>query len=263
MERFHNKVALITGGTSGIGLATAQRFANEGAQIVIANRNLQKTETIIQQLASKGYKAKAVYFNATEASSGIEAVKQTIDMFGKIDCLINNVGGTDMQRDGSVSELTPEYFEEIFQLNLKSMLYTIRAALPSMIEHKSGNIVNVASIGGITGDFRGTLYGMTKAGVINLTRYTATQYGKYGIRCNGVAPGLVVTPAVTDNLPTQIQEIFLKHNALPYLGNAEDIAATIAFLASNDARYITGQTIVADGGMTCHNPTVGDLEELV
>ncbi len=124
-----------------------------------------------------------------------------------------------------------------------------------MKSHGNGSIINIASIGGLLGDNRGTLYGISKAGVINLTRYLSTQYGKYGIRCNGVAPGLVLTPAAIDNLSQEERDKFTKYNSLPYAGRPEDIAGIIAFLASDDARYIAGQTIVADGGMSCHNPT--------
>lgn len=125
-----------------------------------------------------------------------------------------------------------------------------------MTTHGGGNIVNVASISGLTADANGTLYGASKAGVINLTKYIATQMGKKNIRCNAVAPGLVLTPAALDNLNEEVRNIFLGQCATPYLGEPEDVAATIAFLASNDARYITGQTIVVDGGLTIHNPTV-------
>ena len=119
-----------------------------------------------------------------------------------------------------------------------------------------GTIINIASIGGLLGDLRGTLYGISKAGVINLTRYIATQYGRYGIRCNGVAPGLVLTPASIDNLTPEDRAKFTQYNSLPFAGQPEDIAGIITFLASEDARYICGQTIIADGGMSCHNPTV-------
>lgn len=263
MNRFENKTVLVTGGASGIGRATVERLTAEGACVMIADRNTQKTEEFAEQLRQKGYQAKATYYNANDMASGGEIVKKTLQWQGTIDCVVNNVGGSDLSRDLNVAELDMEYFDEVFHLNLKSMLSTIRAALPAMIEKGTGNIVNVASIGGLTGDFRGSLYGMSKAGVINLTRYVATQFGHKGIRCNSVAPGLILTPAVNRNLPEQIQQIFLKYNTVPYLGKAEDIAATIAFLASDDARYISGQTIVVDGGMECHNPTIYDIQELI
>ena len=135
-------------------------------------------------------------------------------------------------------------------------MYLSQLIIPIMKVHGGGNIVNVASISGITADASGTLYVASKAGVINLTRYIATQVGKKNIRCNAVAPGLVLTPAALNNMNEDVRNIFLGQCATPYLGEPQDIAATIAFLASEDARYITGQTIIADGGLTIHNPTV-------
>lgn len=259
MDRFNNQVALVTGGAGGIGRATVERLAHEGASVVIADYHLEEAEKLAHQLQTAGRQAKALYYNATDMDSGIEAVVKTVEWFGCIDCLVNNVGGSDLKRDLDVAALDMDYFDEVFHLNLKSMLSTIRAALPPMHEKGKGNIVNVASISGLLGDFRGTLYGLSKAGVIDLTRYVATQYGHMGIRCNAVAPGLILTPAATRNLPEAIREIFLKYNTIPYLGEPEDIAGTIAFLASDDARYISGQTIIADGGMSCHNPTIKDI----
>lgn len=176
--------------------------------------------------------------------------------YGQVDILINNVGGTDPKRDLGIEELDINYFDEVFHLNLCCTMYLSQQVIPIMVAHGGGNIVNVASISGMTADANGTLYGASKAGVINLTKYIATQLGKKNIRCNAVAPGLILTPAALDNLNEDVRNIFLGQCATPYLGEPEDVAATIAFLASNDARYITGQTIVVDGGLTTHNPTV-------
>lgn len=178
-------------------------------------------------------------------------------MLGFIDHYqLNNVGGTDPKRDLSIEKLDINYFDEAFHLNLCCTMYLSQQVIPIMTANGGGNIVNVASISGLTADANGTLYGASKAGVINLTKYIATQMGKKNIRCNAVAPGLVLTPAALDNLNEDVRNIFLGQCATPYLGEPEDVAATIAFLASNDARYITGQTIVVDGGLTVHNPTV-------
>lgn len=262
MERFKGQVALVTGGASGIGRATVERLTAEGADVVIADYHLEEADKLATRLREEGHRVKAIYYNATDTDSGANAVTETIGWMGGIDCLVNNVGGSNLKRDSDIASLDMNYFDEVFHINLRSMLATIRTALPAMKEKGKGSIVNVASIGGLTGDFRGSLYGMSKAGVINLTRYVATQYGRMGIRCNSVAPGLVLTPAATRNLPEEVRKVFLKFNALPYLGEAADIAAIIAFLASDDARYITGQTIVADGGMNCHNPTMADIAAL-
>ena len=255
MKKLVNKVALITGASNGIGKATADRFVKEGAKVIIADHNIERAEKFASSLRDNQYYAQAVMFEAADLRSAEKAVDKAIAIYGGIDCIVNNVGGSDLSRDLNAGELDIKYFDEVMHMNLRSMIATVQSALPYMKEKKEGTIINVASIGGLLGDMRGTLYGISKAGVINLTRYIATQYGSYGIRCNGVAPGLVLTPAAIENLTPEQREAFTQYNSLPYAGKPEDIAGIITFLASEDARYISGQTIIADGGMSCHNPT--------
>ena len=236
-KRFESRVALVTGAAAGIGKATAERLAAEGARLVIADYNYPEAERLAEQLNREGAPAFALRFDASETESCREIVARTIERYGTIDILVNNVGGSDLSRDLDLLNMDLGYFDEVFHLNLRSVMATTQAALSEMTLRNRGSIVNTASIGGLLGDFRGTLYGAAKAGVIGLTRYIASQYGKLGIRCN-------------------------KYNAVDYLGQAADIAATIAFLASDDAHYVTGQTITADGGMDSHNPTVAELAGL-
>ena len=256
MKKLVNKVALITGASNGIGKATAERFVKEGAKVIIADHNVERAEKLASSLRDNQYHAQAIMFEASDIRSAAKAVDKALEFFGSIDCIVNNVGGSDLSRDLSAGDLDIKYFDEVMHTNLRSMISTVQSALPYMKEKMEGTIINVASIGGLLGDLRGTLYGISKAGVINLTRYIATQYGRYGIRCNGVAPGLILTPAAIENLTPEQRETFRQYNSLPYSGQPEDIAGIIAFLASEDARYISGQTIIADGGMSCHNPTV-------
>ena len=256
MKKLVNKVALITGASNGIGKATAERFVKEGAKVIIADHNMERAEKFASSLRDNQFHAQAVMFEATDIRHASKAVDKALEFYGAIDCVVNNVGGSDLSKDLSAGDLDIRYFDEVMHMNLRSMIATVQSALPYMKEKKEGTIINVASIGGLLGDLRGTLYGISKAGVINLTRYIATQYGRYGIRCNGVAPGLVLTPAAIENLTPEQRETFRQYNSLPYSGQPEDIAGIIAFLASEDARYISGQTIIADGGMSCHNPTV-------
>ena len=256
MKKLVNKVALITGASNGIGKATAERFVKEGAKVIIADHNIERAEKLASSLRDNQFHAQAVMFEASDLRHAAKAVDKALEFYGTIDCVVNNVGGSDLSRDLGAGELDIRYFDEVMHTNLRSMIAIVQSAIPYMKEKREGTIINVASIGGILGDFRGTLYGISKAGVINLTRYIATQYGRYGIRCNGVAPGLVLTPASIGNLTPEQRETFTQYNSLPYSGQPEDIAGIIAFLASEDARYISGQTIIADGGMSCHNPTV-------
>ena len=213
MNRFENKVVVITGAAGGIGEATTRRIVSEGGKVVIADHSEKKAEQLANELTHAGADVRHVYFSATELQSCKELIDFSMNEYQRIDVLINNVGGTDPKRDLNIEKLDINYFDE-------------------------------------------ALYGASKAGVINLTKYIATQMGKKNIRCNAVAPGLVLTPAALDNLNEDVRNIFLGQCATPYLGEPEDVAAAIAFLASNDARYITGQTIVVDGGLTAHNPTV-------
>ena len=261
MKRFVNKTVLVTGGAAGIGRATVERFVKEGAKVIIADCNIEAAQKLAASLKDNEYKAEAVHFDASKEVSALMAVDKAIELFGSIDILVNNVGITDLSRDMDVENLDISYFNQIFHVNLLSMVHTTRAVLPMMKSSGGGSIVNVASIGGVTGDFRGTFYGLSKAGVINLSRYIATQYGKYKIRCNSVSPGLVLTGAANNNLSGNAIKTFLSHNTLPYLGQPADIASVIVFLSSDDARYVTGQNIIVDGGLECHNPTVGEFDE--
>lgn len=262
MKRFKKKVIVITGAASGIGAATAWRMTEEGGKVVIADFAKDRADVFAEELRKEGREAQSQYFDATELKSCLQLVEFAVKEYGRIDVLVNNVGGTDLQRDRDMEELDISYFEEAFQLNLRYAIYLSQLVIPIMADQGSGNIVNVASVGGITADLRGTYYGVAKAGMINLTRYIATQAGKKNIRCNAVAPGLVLTPAALNNLSEEMRNVFLRHNVLPYLGKPEDIASVIAFLASDDASYVTGQTLVADGGLIIHNPTIADLAEM-
>lgn len=261
MGRFENKVILITGAASGIGEAAARRLTAEGGRVIIADYAEEKAVKLAEELKKTGAEAVAIYFSAAEPESCRKLVETGLEKYGHIDVLVNNVGGTDLKRDRNIGELDMDYFDEAFHINLRSAFYLTQLVIPSMEKQGRGSIVNIASISGITADFQGTFYGAAKAGLISLTRYTATQAGKKNIRCNTIAPGLVLTPAALENLPPDMRHLFTKHNALDYLGKPEDIAAAIAFLASEDACYITGHTLVVDGGLTIHNPTVADLME--
>lgn len=259
MQRFKDKVAIVTGAASGIGEATTRRITSEGGAVVMADFAKDRNELLAQELTMAKANVLPVYFSAEETESCRKLVETTLERYGRIDILVNNVGGTDLQRDKDIETLDITYFDQAFHLNLRSAVYLSQLVIPAMSRQKGGNIVNIASIGGFTGDFRGTYYGAAKAALINLTRYTATQTGHHNIRCNAVAPGLVLTPAALKNLPEETRRKFARHNALPYLGEPQDIAAAVAFLVSEEARYLTGQTLVVDGGLTIHNPTVADF----
>ena len=248
MNRFENKIIIITGAAGGIGASTTRRIVSEGGKVIIADYSREKADQFAAELSNSGADVRPVYFSATELKSCKELITFTMKEYGQIDVLVNNVGGTNPRRDTNIETLDMDYFDEAFHLNLSCTMYLSQLVIPIMSAQGGGNIVNVASISGITADSNGTLYGTSK--------YIATQTGKKNIRCNAVAPGLILTPAALNNLNEEVRKIFLGQCATPYLGEPQDVAATIAFLASEDARYITGQTIVVDGGLTIHNPTI-------
>jgi NAD(P)-dependent dehydrogenase (short-subunit alcohol dehydrogenase family) len=174
----------------------------------------------------------------------------------------NNVGGTEPGKDVNVVDLDLDAWNRIMALTLNSALYGCRHVIPVMLESGGGAIVNTASMAGEVGDFGLTAYGAAKAGVINLTRYVATQFGRRGIRCNAVAPGLIITERASEVVIPKVQRVFEEHNLVPRNGRPEDIGHTVAFLASDEAAFITGQVISVDGGMFIHGPTLVDMMKL-
>lgn len=152
-------------------------------------------------------------------------------------------------------------WDRLMNVNLKSVLLGARFAIPYMQQAGGGSIINTASMAGFAGDNVRSAYGSSKAAVVNLTRYIAAQYGKDNIRCNGVAPGLILTPAAKNNMPQEMLEIFGKYNALPYHGEADDIGYAVVYLASDESKFMTGQTLQIEGGHYMKNPTIADIEK--
>lgn len=176
MKRFENKVVVITGAAGGIGEATTRRIVSEGGKVVIADHSQERADKLAAELTQAGADVRPIYFSATELQSCKELVDFAMKEYGQIDVLINNVGGTDPKRDLNIEKLDIDYFDEVFHLNLCCTMYLSQQVIPIMTTHGGGNIVNVASISGLTADANGTLYGASKAGVINLTKYIATQW---------------------------------------------------------------------------------------
>ncbi|MFJ7648688.1 SDR family NAD(P)-dependent oxidoreductase [Lysinibacillus sp. NPDC097279] len=258
MKRVENKVALVTGGASGIGLSAATLLAKEGAKVVIADYNLDGAKEIADVLVKEGYEAAAVFLDAGDADSIKAAVEFTVEKFGSLTVLFNNVGSTNLQKDLDVVNMDLEEFDRLVNINLKSVLLGSRFAIPHMQKAGGGSIINTASMGGFASDQIRTAYGTTKAGVVHLTKYIATQYGKDKIRCNAIAPGLILTPAAKNSLPKELLEIFTKYNALPYNGEADDIGYAVVYLASDESKFMTGQTLQIEGGHYIANPTIAD-----
>lgn len=263
MARMNDKVALITGGASGIGLSTAILMAKEGAKVVIADFNVDGAKDAAEQIKTQGGDAVGVFLDASNADSIKEAIEFTVQQYGTITTLFNNVGLTNLRKDLDVVNVDLDEWDRLMNVNLKSVLLGSRFAIPHMIQNGGGSIINTASMAGFAGDAVRIAYGASKAGVVNITKYIATQYGKNNIRCNAVAPGLILTPAAKNNMPQEVLDLFGKFNALPYHGEPDDIGYTVLFLASDESKFITGQTIQVEGGHYIANPTVPDFEQFM
>lgn len=260
MGRVTGKIALITGGASGIGLSAAQLMAKEGAKVVIADFNEAGAKEAAAAIKAEGGEATGIFLDAGQESSIKESVEFTVKTYGGINVLYNNVGLTNLKKDLDVVNIDLDEWDRLMDVNAKSVLLGSRFAIPHMIEAGGGSIINTASMAGFAGDATRTAYGASKAAVVNMTRYIAEQYGKDNIRCNAIAPGLILTPAAKNSMPQEMLDIFAKYNALPYHGEADDIGYTAVFLASDESKFITGQTIKVEGGHYMANPSIGDVQ---
>ena len=262
MARMAGKVAIVTGAAQGIGAATATIMAREGARVVVADFNTEGAGTVAEAIRRGGGDAHALFVDATKEESVRELIARSKERYGFVNVMHNNVGGTEPARDVAVADLDIAAWDAIFDLTLKGTLFGCKHVIPLMLEHGGGAIVNTASMAGVHGGLGLTAYGSAKSAVIGLTRYVATQYGRNNIRCNAVAPGLVVTPRAAELIPPEIQNVFAAHNLVPRNGTPEDIGHTVTFLASDEAGFITGQVICVDGGALAHGPTMADLHKM-
>ncbi len=263
MGRVEDKVVVITGGASGIGRAAVLRFAAEGAAVVVGDLVHDRAEQVAQEVRDAGGRAFGTAVDVLDEASLAALVEAAVHQFGRLDVMCNHVGGSNPEKDLDLLRMDMSEFDRTMALNVRSTVLGCRLALPHLIEGGGGSIINTASVGGLAGDFLQVAYGTAKAAVIRLTQYVATQYGAQNVRCNAIAPGAVLTPSLADNLPTETIEGIRSHNALPFLGAPDDIAHTMVFLGSEESRYLTGQVIVVDGGMTSHHAIAETRRQLL
>ncbi|MFH8439549.1 SDR family NAD(P)-dependent oxidoreductase [Streptomyces sp. NPDC018007] len=250
MHRLQDKVAVITGAGSGIGRAAAQLMSAQGARVVVADYDTQAAQETARLITTVGGTALPLTVNVLEENSITTMIDATVEEYGALHVLCNHVGGTNPRTDLDLLRMDMDEFDRAITLNMRSTLLGSRHAIPHMIRAGGGSIINTASVAALIGDVLQTAYGAVKAAVVSITKSTAAQYGPKNIRCNAIAPGAVMTPALENNLPQEVIESLKAGNALPYLGSPEDIAHTMVFLASEESRYLTGQLLVVDGGMT-------------
>jgi 3-oxoacyl-[acyl-carrier protein] reductase len=240
------KVALVTGGSRGIGRAVCLRLAEMGALVMVnyVTRPEAAAETVaaIRQAGGEAY---PVQFDVSDTGATQESIKKIVADHGRIDILVNNAGVT---RDGLLATMKEEDWDRVMAINLKGAFTCIKASCRPMMKRRWGRIVNITSVVGYAGNPGQANYAASKAGLVGLTRSAARELASRGITVNGVAPGYIETD-MTDGLPEAVKDKILSEIPLGVLGQAEDVAAAVAYLASDEARYVTGQTIHVNGGM--------------
>ena len=255
MRKLNEKVSVVVGSASGIGASTARLLATEGAKVVLADLNLDGAEKLADEIKQAGGEALAIYADISNEADVRQMVANALEVFGGINILINNAAalspdviGVDSQTDAATLDLG--IWDQTMAVNLRGYLLAMKHVIPEMLKVGGGSIVNTSSISSIVAEPVRGAYSVSKAGVNQLTKHIATAYGKRGIRCNAVAPGCIATNPDTEKM----YQGFIPLLLTPELGSTEDIARVVVFLASDDATFVTGQVIEADGGMLAHFP---------
>lgn len=258
------KVAIVTGGASGIGRATAALLAEQGAAVAIADLDEGNARAAAAAIEAAGGQALAIGTDMRDEAQVKAMVAAAVARFGGVDLLDNTVSYNAPEQtgaDGEVHEMDIAIWNRALEINLRGPMLAAKYCIPEMLKRGGGAIVNISSTAGILSLGTVPAYAASKAAVHSLSQSIATAYGKRGIRCNTVAPGFVDTPT-TRNMGDQFFAMTLDNNVLPYLGRPEDIAQAALFLLSDAARYITGQLLAVDGGQTIHLPVVADMWRL-
>ena len=240
----NKKIALITGSARGLGKAIAEEFQEKGATVVITDINEETLREAVKELEQNG-EVFGIKMNVADSQSVQDAVETIIEKYGRIDILVNNAGIT---KDGMLSRMEESEFDSVIAVNLKGTFNATKSVSQYMLKQRSGNIINISSVVGIIGNVGQANYSASKAGVIGLTKTSAKEFAKRGIRVNAIAPGFIKTE-MTDSLSDSAKEALYSNIPLGRLGLPTDIANAAAFLASDNASYITGQVLVVDGGM--------------
>lgn len=244
MGTIDNRIVIVTGGAGGIGAAIAQRFANEGAKLAIADIDADAAKTTVAAIAANGADAIPIATDVTQKNSVVTMVKATLDRWGRIDILVNVAGGADRK---PVVDMTAQDWDHIVDMNLKSVFLCSQAVLPTMLKQKYGKIVNISSIYGFTGNATRSSYAAAKAGVATFTKSLALEVVHDGINVNAVAPGRITTPRVRSHYSDQAWAEAVAQIPMGRTGTPKEIASAVLFLVTDENNYITGQTIHVNG----------------
>ena len=261
--RFEHRVAIVTGSGGGIGRATALLLAREGAHVVVADLDETAADNVVAEIGRLGPAALAVKTDVAIVEDVKALIDKIVSRFGRIDVLVNNAANLALAAaDMDVVNADFDLWDQTYRINLRGAVATCKFAIPHMLERGGGTIVNVSSVASMSGDMRRLAYGSSKAGLNLLTQSIATSYGKRGIRCNGVSPGIAMQKTMQPRLPPDYLAVLLGNVLTPDLGTPEQIAEVIVFLASDEAGFVTGQILAADGGMMAHMPWHAGMELL-
>jgi NAD(P)-dependent dehydrogenase (short-subunit alcohol dehydrogenase family) len=257
MGRLAGKTAIVTGAASGIGRATAEAMAREGANVVVADINGPGADEVASAIKAAGGTAMSSATDISDEGEVAAMVERAVDSFGALHVLHNNAALTDAAvhaRDLTVVDLDVETWDRSMAVNVRGAMFGCKHAVPRMIEAGGGSIINTASNQALSGDLSQTAYAAAKGAVVTLTMSVATAFGKQNVRCNAISPGAIMTPSLIAACPPEIIEVIEQSNLVPRTGRAEDIANLAVFLASDESSFITGQVIRCDGGQLSHLP---------
>jgi NAD(P)-dependent dehydrogenase (short-subunit alcohol dehydrogenase family) len=264
-QDLNDRVAIVTGagGKGGIGECTARLLAQRGARVILADLATSQLEQTADSLAKEGHDVKHCATDISDERSVAALIRFTQQEYGRLDILDNNAASQGQAEDREVASMSVELWDHIMGVNARGTMLACKHALALMLAGGGGSIINISSGTSIAGDFFATAYAASKGAINTLTRYVATQYGSQGIRCNALVLGLIATPVLRAVMPEPLREIFRENKLIGRLGEPQDVAEMVAFLASDRSRFITGQLLPVDGGFYAHTPTAAPVASLL